>query len=182
MKMTKLGFLISFLILSSFFLLLVQAQNTQTYPNYEELFLNDYATVVTAADASIIRAETAFLKDETGIELTILTIDSINDYATGDNSIESFATNLFNTWGIGDSVSNDGALILVAVQDRDMRIELGKSYGRRYDSMAQTVIDRYMLPSFRQNDYSTGILRGSQELNRQLRAIKSSCGNFYSSF
>jgi len=152
---------------------LVQSQNSEGYPNYEELFLNDYAHVVTNVDASAMRLEAALLRDETGIEMTVLTINSINDYSTKDTSIESFATNLFNTWGIGDSESNDGALILVAVKDRDMRIELGDGYGRSYDAMAQMVIDRYMLPQFRKDDYSTGILHGSQELNRRLRAIKS---------
>jgi len=165
MKLVRVSFFTSFL----FLLALVHSQNLQDYPDYQESFLNDYAGVVSSVDASVLRAETAFLKDETGIELTVLTIDSIYDYSTGDNTIESFAENLFKTWGL----NSDAALILVAVQDRNVRIELGESYGYSNNYMTQMVIDQYMLPQFRQSDYSTGTLHGSQELNRQLRAINS---------
>ena len=173
MRLSRIGFEVSFIVSIVLIVSFVNAQGLQSYPTYQELFLNDYAQVVTTVDASVIRAETEFLKADTGIELTVLTIDSINDYTTGDRDIESFATNLFNTWGIGSSLNNDGALILVAVQDRDVRIELGNGYGRSYDAMAQRVIDNYILPSFRQGNYSKGILEGSQELNRQLRVIQS---------
>lgn len=71
---------------------------------------------------------------KTGIEAVVVTINSIGDYQTGDATIEAFATNLFNTWGIGHKKENNGVLILVAVKDRKARIELGKGYGREYDS------------------------------------------------
>lgn len=136
----------------------------QTYPQYQDLFVNDYANVISTADAGQIRAQLQSLKAETGIEITVLTLASYRDYATGDNSIESFATNLFNRWGIGNALSNNGALILVAVDDREMRIELGSGYSSAYDRSAKLVIDEYMLPAFRQDDYSRGIVRGAEEL------------------
>jgi uncharacterized membrane protein YgcG len=89
---------------------------------------NDYAKVITSSDEKSIRNMLADLEAQTGIEATVLTINSIYDHDTDDKPIESFATNLFNTWGIGDREENNGFMILVAVHDRRVRIELGSGY------------------------------------------------------
>ena len=56
--------------------------------------------------------------------MTIITLESQAPYAP-DETLEEFATNLFNNWGIGDAARNDGILVLVLPDDRAMRIELG---------------------------------------------------------
>jgi uncharacterized protein len=100
-----------------------------------------------------------------------VTIDSISDYHTGDETIESFATHLFNTWGIGDSQRNDGVLILIAVKDRKVRIEVGSGYGSTQDANMQEVINEYMLPFFKRNDYSQGIYQGARAVVGTLTGI-----------
>jgi uncharacterized membrane protein YgcG len=60
--------------------------------------------------------------------------------------IESFATNLFNTWGIGDREKSNGFMILVAVHDRRVRIELGSGYSGEMDQVMQRVMNEDMLP------------------------------------
>ena len=91
-------------------------------------------------------------------------INSVSDYDTSDTSIEAFSTTLFNLWGIGDAARNNGVLIVMAVGDRDVRIELGAGYDSSYDARMQAVIDDHMLPHFREGHYSRGLYRGSRAL------------------
>lgn len=133
--------------------------------------MNDYAGVMREKHKSYIRAKLADLDKRTGIEATVLTIESIYDYDTGDETIESFATNLFNSWGIGNREKDDGLLILIAVRDHQVRIEVGTGYGSSLDQPMQRVIDEKMVPHFRQENYSTGIYEGT------LAAIKEVTGD-----
>lgn len=141
-----------------------QAQGQSAYPAPTNDYLNDYAGVMTPGDAEAIRTLFADLEKKTGIEAVVVTINSIGDYQTGDATIEAFATKLFNTWGIGHKKENNGVLILVAVKDRKARIELGKGYGRKYDSAMKQIIDNKMIPYFKTNDYSRGIYEGARAI------------------
>lgn len=136
------------------------------YPSPDDLYVNDYAKVIGEQDLQQIRKVVADFKQQSGIDATVLTIGSINDYDTGDRSIESFATRMFHSWGIGDTAANKGVLLLVAVKDRKVRIELGKGYGRVYDAQMKEIIDRHILPAFNQNDYSRGIIEGTQAITQ----------------
>src|SRR5262245_21990609 len=115
-----------------------------------------------------MRTELAELRDDAGVQAVVVTIRSIHGYGTGDQTIESFATNLFNKWGIGDRKRNDGVLILVAVKDRKVRIELGSGYGESYNEQMQSVISQQMLPHFRRKKYSLGILEGTNSVVQML--------------
>jgi uncharacterized protein len=134
------------------------------YPKAKALYVNDLAKLLTAKDAITIRTALAKLRDDNGVHAVVVTIRSIHCYGTGDQTIESFATNLFNKWGIGDRERNDGVLILVAVKDRKVRIELGSGYGGGYNAQMQGVIDRQILPHFKEKNYSLGILEGTDSV------------------
>lgn len=136
------------------------AQESAGYPRDVENYINDFAKVLPAAHAAQLREALRRLEHQTGIELTVVTVGSIHDYGTGDPSIESFATKLFNRWGVGDRSHNDGVMILVATRDRRCRIELGSGYGRRYDEMMQWIIDTKMTPHFKKGDLAQGIHHG----------------------
>ena len=145
-----------------------QAQNA--YPPFLDPHVNDYAQVLEADDAATVRSLLSGFQSEAGVQTVVLTVNSVQDYSTGDATIESFATNLFNTWGIGDRTRNDGILMLVAVGDREMRIELGMGYDSSYDAVAQSVIDQHMLPDFRDGNYSQGIVAGANAIVNQFNA------------
>lgn len=135
-----------------------------SYPKARDLYVNDFAGLLTARDKKETRTALMNLRNETGVELSVVTIRSIRDYKTGDETLESFATNLFNTWGIGDRQKNDGALILVAARDRRVRIELGSGYGSSYTAQTQSVIDEQMIPHFKKQNFCQGILEGTNAL------------------
>jgi uncharacterized protein len=139
---------------------LVQAHGG--YPQPLDRFINDYAQLLTPEDAAQIRQLFSELEQKNGIEATVVTIQSIQDYGTHDETIEAFVTHLFNTWGIGDKTRNNGVLILVAARDRRVRIEVGSGYGDSQNAAMQEVINEHMLPSFKQNNYSRGLYRGAR--------------------
>lgn len=141
------------------------------YPEPVDPYVNDYARILTARDAANIRTLFTDLKRDTGIEAVVVTVNSMRDYGTGDETIESFATHLFNMWGIGDRERNNGVLILVAVGDREMRIELGSGYGSAFNAKMREVINEHMLPSFRRNEYSQGIYRGARAVIGELTGV-----------
>ncbi|MGJ8618009.1 MAG: TPM domain-containing protein [Sulfitobacter sp.] len=135
----------------------------QTYPDYGSTTVNDYANLLTDADRADISSQLDSLLDDTGVEMVLLTLPRLSDYAPNSN-METFATGLFNTWGIGNKDRNDGILVLVLAEDRQMRIELGAGYGRDWDKTAQWVIDRSFLPKFREGDYPAGIKTGITDI------------------
>lgn len=131
------------------------------YPENTRGHVNDLANLLKPTTYRQLDRELKTLKQKTGVHIEVLTILRRSDH-NSSRSIEKFATQLFNKWGIGDAVRNDGVLILVAKQDREMRIELGRGYGRHYDKSMQRIIDRKMLPQFKQGNYSKGIADGTK--------------------
>lgn len=130
------------------------------YPPFLDRYVNDYGQVLNANDKATIRTTLTQFANETQVQVVVLAINSVFDYRTGDASIESFATNVFNTWGIGDRTRNDGILMVVAPGDRKVRIELGAGYDSNGDRIAQSIIDEVMLPYFRQGQISQGTVAG----------------------
>jgi uncharacterized protein len=134
----------------------------ETYPDYVSTYVNDFADLLDPEAEARVEAALKQVEAERGVEMTLVTIRSRHDYdAAGD--IADYATNLFNRWGVGDPTRNDGILILVAVDDRDMRIALGAGYPPAFDDRMQAVIDHYFLPWFRNGHYGSGIESGVDE-------------------
>ncbi len=146
-----------------------RAQNG--YPPRSDPYINDFAKVVDAEDANNLRQALADLKNSKGIELAVVTVNSIKDYATGDATFEAFATHLFNTWGVGDAQRNRGVMLLVAVKDHKLRVELGKGYGSGHSAEMQSIIDNTIVPDFKQGAYSRGIYRGVKAIADQLTGV-----------
>jgi uncharacterized protein len=140
------------------------------YPERIDPYVNDFASLLTEDHATSLRSLFSELKSDNGVEIVVVTLDSIRDYGTGDESIEAFATNLFNMWGIGDGQKNDGVLILVAWKDREVRIEVGAGYGSTLNSDMKTIIDEQMIPAFRNENYSQGVYDGARAVSRRMVA------------
>jgi len=136
-------------------------------PGYRDVYVNDYAGLLDDEAIARVRQNLIELYDRTGIEMTVLTIGSLADYGHYA-PIEPFATALFNAWGIGNAVRNDGVLVLVVPEDRVMRIEIGAGYDVDWNARMQRVIDAGFLPYFRDGRYQDGIETGVTETIRTL--------------
>jgi uncharacterized protein len=80
---------------------------------------------------------------------------------TGTSSTESYATALFNSWGVGKAGIDNGVLVLVAFDDRAIRIEVGAGLSDRLpDGQAREIVGGVMVPTFKVGDYRDGVLAG----------------------
>jgi len=131
-------------------------------PDYQNVYVNDYDNLLNVFSEQKILRYLEQVKLNGGPEITLLTISSLADYNAGP-SIEPFATELFNYWGVGDAEQNDGVMILVSAYDRKMRIELGAGYSSSYDQTMKDVIDDYFIPYFKKDQYQQGIENGVVE-------------------
>ncbi|MDP2520459.1 TPM domain-containing protein [Shimia thalassica] len=148
-------------------LLVVGNARAQTYPDYSEVYVNDFANLFITEQAQEIRNKLEDLRTQHDIEFTVVTIHSMTDYGHA-GAIEPFATGLFNTWGVGHAERNDGVMMLVAVNDRYMRIEVGSGYGTTKNDAMKDIIDHTILPKFRSDGYFEGINRGVDQVIRDL--------------
>ncbi|KPN61581.1 uncharacterized protein SAMN04488527_106103 [Aliiroseovarius crassostreae] len=158
------------ILLSLLFLVWANIAQAQNYPAYSDLYVNDFAAILSPQEADRLRATLEELREKRGVEFTLVTLKSLADHAY-DGPIEPFATGLFNAWGVGDATRNDGVMMLVVRDDRVMRIEVGSGYGTDMNGPMQRVIDHTILPEFRDGDYVNGILSGVDEAIYEITGV-----------
>ncbi|QYK40152.1 MAG: TPM domain-containing protein [Paracoccaceae bacterium] len=144
----------------------------QTVPPPLSDTVNDYADVLPPEVEARLTTGLQAARDETGVHVVVVIIERRAAYG-GSDRLDAFAKAWFNSWGIGDATRNDGILILVATQDREVRIALGAGYPAVYDGRAQRVIDTAMLPAFRQDRIAEGVEAGvDSAIERLARPFK----------
>ncbi|MVO17809.1 TPM domain-containing protein [Parasedimentitalea huanghaiensis] len=141
--------------------------HAQSYPNYQEVFVNDYVGILSTEETQRLRSKLQTLRAVHDIEFTTVTINRMSDYGHS-GPIEPFATGLFNHWGVGNVVRDDGVMLLVARYDRKMRIEVGSGYGTSKNAAMAEIIQDVILPEFRKDNYAAGILKGVDEVINEL--------------
>ncbi|MEB3250022.1 MAG: TPM domain-containing protein [Merismopediaceae bacterium] len=137
-----------------------------TIPKALDLYVSDYAKVISPEDTQAIKDKFSQLKRDRGIEARVVTISTMRNYSSDNPSWEIFATRWFNTWGIGNAKTNTGILLLVALQDRKVRIELGRGFEPSYNTIAYNIIQSEIIPAFKKNQYSQGIRQGATAIAR----------------
>lgn len=136
-------------------------------------YVTDLAHVLSVEQRDQIQRWLWQTEKETSVEIVIVTIDSMANYpGTPNDSIEHFARALFDRWGIGNMPANNGVLLLVSMQDRKARIELGAGYGHARDAAAQKIMDQAIVPCFRKSDYSGGIEQGTRALMLEFAGMR----------
>ncbi|MDD4493317.1 MAG: TPM domain-containing protein [Eubacteriales bacterium] len=124
-------------------------------PN-NNFFVNDFAGVIEDSVENRMLSAAIELQEKTGAQVVAVTVETI-----GDSTIEQYAYELFKEWGIGQKKENNGVLILVAVGNRLSRVEVGVGLeGALPDAKTGRIQDQYMIPHFKENDYTTGISGG----------------------
>ena len=137
-------------------------------PQPTESYVNDFANLLSEAERESLRNRLHGIRKERGVEITLVTQQQKPVDWQG-RSIEAYATALFNDWGVGSRERNDGIMLLVIVADREARIELGKFYGRQHDGNMQRLMDRKLVPLFREQQWSEAMHRaldGFEQLHR----------------
>jgi uncharacterized protein len=142
------------------------------YPAPSGGYVTDTVGIITDEDEKYLNTMIYQTEKKVGFEMAIVTIGSIRDYPGGGSTIEEFATGLFNSYGIGNLPENKGVLFLVARDDRKARIELGAGYGRSRDADASRIMEGVIIPHFRKDQYSRGIVAGSKDIAREFGGVR----------
>ena len=139
------------------------------------IYVQDYADVISPASEKIIYSLGRELDAKTTAQVAVLTVPTLDG-----EPIESYALNVLRSWGIGSKDKNNGVLIVVATQDRQSRIEVGYGLeGALPDGLTGRIQDQTMLPFFREGQYDKGIVNGyaataatvAQEYNVKLEGV-----------
>ena len=126
--------------------------------------MNDRAGVLSPEAVARLETTLQSVRDETGVHVVLVTMKRLADHGGAGMRIDSYAKGLFNQWGIGDKTRNDGVLILVATDDREIRVALGAGYDAVWDNAAQAAIDKGFLPEFRAGRIEAGIEAGVEQV------------------
>ncbi|OLC81282.1 MAG: hypothetical protein AUH72_09905, partial [Acidobacteria bacterium 13_1_40CM_4_65_8] len=125
--------------------------------------VNDFAHVIDAESAAAIESMSRALKEKTGDVVVVATVPTYEPYA----DIREYAVKLFenNGKGIGEKGQDNGVLIVLALKERKVKIEVG--YGLEQwitDGFAGETSREYMAPQFREGRYGAGLLAGVERI------------------
>lgn len=130
--------------------------------------ISDFSEVLDATEEGRITRALQALRDETGVQMVVVTLPTLAAYGGAGQRLETFAKDLFNAWGIGDAQRNDGILLLVVTEGREARIALGSGYDAVYDGRAARVLSTAVLPEFREGRLAAGIEAGITSARERL--------------
>jgi uncharacterized protein len=118
--------------------------------------VTDLTGTLEASQAGALEAKLTALEDETGTQIAVLIVPTVRPEA-----IEQFALRVVESWRLGREDVDDGALLLVALEDREVRIEVAYGLeGALTDATSSRIIDEAVLPHFRTGDMYGGLAAG----------------------
>jgi uncharacterized protein len=139
------------------------AATAQTFPKFTG-FVVDAAKVIPPDQEAALTKRLDDLQKSTGNQLIVATVPDLEGYP-----IEDYGNRLIRSWGVGLKDANNGAILLVAPNDRKVRIEVG--YGLEpvlTDAFSSVVINQQILPRFKAGDIPGGIVAGTNAVADQL--------------
>jgi len=140
----------------------------QEYPARPTGPVADLGKVVDAPGRQQIIALAKALWEQAGFALVVATVPSI-----GQQSIDEYAPELYRRWGIGKKGVDEGALVLLTLDPRNIRIEVGfGSEGYLNDAKVGRILDQYGLPHFRLGEYSLGLINVSAAIASEVAKEK----------
>ncbi|MEZ2738583.1 TPM domain-containing protein [Comamonas jiangduensis] len=122
--------------------------------------LIDQTHTLTAQQATTIESRLRAIEEKSGSQVVVLMVPT-----TAPEDIAPYAHRVASTWKIGRKDVGDGLLVVIAKDDRRMRMEVARALeGAIPDLAASRIIEQQMAPHFRQNDYAAGILAALDQI------------------
>lgn len=123
-------------------------------------YVSDWAGVFSTEQKADLESRIGAVKQTNGAELAVVVVKSLQG-----GEIDDFAAKLFAQWGIGQKGKDNGVLLLAAMEDRKMRIEVGYGLeGVLTDAKTGRIQDEYIIPRFKEGNYAQGLLAGADVL------------------
>jgi uncharacterized protein len=118
--------------------------------------VNDFASVIPEPYRKKMENLSLEVLQKTGTSIVTATIESI-----GDDTVETYANELYRNWGIGKKGEDKGVLILLALQERRVKIETGYGVeGILPDGLVGQILDDSVIPYFKKGQYGEGLYNG----------------------
>lgn len=119
-------------------------------------YVNDYANILSSEVEEYILEKSVALNNVDGTQIVVVTVPNLDGM-----DLESYANTLFNEFGIGDREKNNGLLLLLALEEREFRVEVGYGLeGILPDGKTGRFQDDYIIPYLKNNDWDNGIKNG----------------------
>lgn len=136
-----------------------RAQDLQPVPPLQA-HINDLSRTLAASEAAQLEQQLAGFEAQHGTQIAVLLVNS-----TAPEDIADYSQRVAESWKLGRARVGDGLLLVVAVQDRRVRIAPYKALeGTIPDVLAKRIIDQQMVPAFRQGDYAGGLRQALDQL------------------
>jgi uncharacterized protein len=120
----------------------------------------DQANIIPVETRSAIEPKLADLETKSGIQLVVATVASLEG-----QEIEPYANQLFREWKLGEKAKNNGVLLLVAPNEKRVRIEVGYGLeGTLTDALSKVIITNAIAPKFKDGNFGDGISRGVDDI------------------
>lgn len=131
----------------------------QSFPALSGRIVDD-AQILTPEAKAALEPKLADLEAKSGIQLVVATVPSLQG-----QEIEPYANDLFRAWKLGEAQKNNGVLLLVAPNERRVRIEVGYGLeGTLTDALSSVIIANAITPRFKAGDFSGGVTRGVDDI------------------
>lgn len=128
------------------------AKSTPYPPPTQSFFVNDFADCINESDEQKMQSMAEELYKKTGAQVVCVTVNSLDG-----KDVRDYALGLGREWGIG-SKNNDGVLLLLSVEERQIDIEVGYGLeGALPDGKTGRILDNYAIPYLKSDDFSTGL-------------------------
>ena len=156
---------LSAILFIAFLPLFASAQALQAVPALTARVI-DQTSTLSVSEAAAMESRLAAFEQQAGAQVVVLMV-----VTTAPEDIASYANRVANAWKIGRKGVGDGLLILVAKQDRKIRIEVAKSLeGAVPDLAAKRVIDEAITPHFKQGRFAAGLNAGVDQITVLIRS------------
>ena len=127
-------------------------------------FVNDYAGILTSSEKIKLEELSRTLKAKTGAELAVAIVKTAEPLDT-----KTYAVKLFEKWKIGEKGKDNGILILLAMEEKRIEIEVGYGLeGMVPDAKAGEILDSYAVPYFKQGKYGEGLYQTALALSQRI--------------
>lgn len=144
------------LLFLSLFLLIIPIYGNAIVSPTNEFYINDYANILSSETEEYILQRSLALHAADGTQIVVVTVPNLEGM-----SLEKYAYDLFNSFGIGDKEKNNGLLLLLALEERKFRVEVGDGLGGILpDGKTGRFQDNYIIPYLKENKWDEGIRNG----------------------
>ncbi|MEO0590733.1 MAG: TPM domain-containing protein [Pseudomonadota bacterium] len=151
-------------LFAALFSLLASPLSAQSFPDLSGRVV-DQANILPAETEAQLTAQLQALETQSNRQLVVATVASLEGY-----DISDYGYRLGREWGIGQEGEDNGAILLVAPNERRVRIEVGYGLeGYLTDALSALIIQNVILPEFREGNMPGGVVAGSEAIIAQLQ-------------